>query len=157
MSDASFHDADPGPLALAAADGDDLQVIAALAQDAVLPVSDISYDSKRRYLALLLNRFRWEDLEEAQRDQRPYERVRSLLVLSDVVRVQGDGIDRQDKDLVLELLSIGWEPGEDGCGRILLQFAGDGTLMVDVECVNAELRDVTRPYIAPSQRVPSHP
>ena len=34
---------------------------------------------------------------------------------------------------------------------------GDGTLAVEAECLNVELRDVTRPYIAPSRKVPQHP
>ena len=35
--------------------------------------------------------------------------------------------------------------------------AGDGTLAISAECLNVELRDVTRPYIAPSRKVPQHP
>ena len=44
-----------------------------------------------------------------------------------------------------------------GTGHLLLEFAGDGTLAVHAECLNVELRDVTRPYIAPSGRAPEHP
>lgn len=157
MSDASFRDADPAPLALMAHDDEDLDVISTLAQDAILPVSDISYDMRHRQLALLLNRFRWEDAEQAKREDRPFERVRSVLLISDVQRVQSDGIDRADTDLILELLAIGWQAAEDGTGRLHLEFAGDGTIAVDMECLNVELRDVTRPYIAPSRRMPSHP
>lgn len=157
MSDARFQDADPAPLALRVEDGEDLQVVSSLVQDAILPVTEISYDADQRYLALLLNRFRWEDADGARREQRPYERVRSLMVISDVTRVRSDGIDRKDQDLVLELLNIVWTPEEDGSGQILLQFAGDGTLALDVECLNIDLRDVTRPYVAPSRQAPHHP
>lgn len=156
MSDASFNDVDPAPLALLAGDAEDLTVLSTLVQDSVLPVTEISYDLRHRQLALLLNRFRWEDAELAKRDERPYERVRSVLLISDVQRVLSDGIDRADNDLILELLALKWEPAEDGTGRVLLEFAGDGTLAVSVECLNVELRDVTRPYIAPSRRAPSH-
>lgn len=156
MSDASFNDVDAAPLALLAGDAEDLTVLSTLVQDSVLPVTEISYDLRHRQLALLLNRFRWEDAELAKRDERPYERVRSVLLISDVQRVLSDGIDRADNDLVLELLALRWEAAEDGTGRVLLEFAGDGTLAVSVECLNVELRDVTRPYIAPSRRAPSH-
>ncbi len=71
MADARFTDADPAPLALLASDAEDLTVISALAQDAILPVTEIAYDSRHRQLALLLNRFRWEDAELARRDGRP--------------------------------------------------------------------------------------
>ena len=157
MTDARFADADPAPLALMAGDADDLVVISALVQDAVLQVTDISYEPRHRQLALLVNRFRWEDAEQARREDRPYERVRAVLLISDVRKVQSDGIDRRDSDLVLELPALHWQPGEDGTGRLLLDFAGDGTLAVDAECLNVELRDVTRPYVAPSGKAPQHP
>lgn len=157
MADARFQDADPAPLALFAGDADDLTVIATLTQDAILPVTEIAYDARHRQLALLLNRFRWEDAEAARREGRPYERVRAVLLVQDVQRVRSDGIDRKDKDMILELLTLQWQPGEDGTGQLLLEFAGDGTLAVEAECLNVELRDVTRPYVAPSRRAPQHP
>lgn len=156
MTDASFHDADPSPLTLRAQDAADLQIISALVQDAILPVSEISYDATGRRLAMLLNRFRWEDADDARREKRPYERVRALMVISDVTRVLSDGIDRKDPDIILELLNLTWEAGEDGTGRLLLNFAGDGTVAVEAECLNLDLRDVTRPYIAPSRKMPHH-
>lgn len=157
MSDARFTDADPSPLVLRAEDAQDLTVISTLVQDSVLAVTDISYEVRPRRFALLLNRFRWEDAELARRDARVYERVRSVLLISDVLRVQSDGIQRDDKDLVLELLALSWQPAKDGAGRLLLEFAGDGTLALDVECLNVDLRDVTRPYAALSGKMPQHP
>lgn len=157
MNDARFADADPAPIALMAHDVQDLTVISALVQDAVLPVTEISYDARHRQLALLLNRFRWEDADHAKREGRPFERVRAVLLIHDVQRVMTDGIDKADTDLVLALLALSWQPSQDGAGRLLLEFAGDGSLAVDAECLNVELRDVTRPYVAPSGRAPSHP
>ena len=52
---------------------------------------------------------------------------------------------------------MAWQPGTDGTGRLLLEFAGDGTLATEVECINVELRDVTRPYRAVSGKAPVHP
>lgn len=157
MTDARFTDADPAPLALMASDSDDLTVMSALVQDAILPVTEIGYDARKRQLALLLNRFRWEDADSARRESRPYERVRAVLLISDVLRVQSDGIDKADADLVLELLALRWQPDADGAGHLMLEFAGDGTLAVQAECLNVELRDVTRPYLAPSGKAPAHP
>ena len=156
--DARFADADadPRPLALRAEDQADLRIVSALVQDAILPASEIGYDPKARRLALLVNRFRWEDAERARAEGRDYERVRALLVLHDVVSLRSDGVSR-DADTVLELLALDWRPGEDGTGRLSLEFAGDGTLAAEVECINVELRDVTRPYRAVSGRAPAHP
>lgn len=157
MSDAGFFDAGPGPLALRAEAADDLPVIAALVQDAVLPVTEIHYTPRKRQFALLLNRFRWEDAGDARAENRDFERVQSVLLISDVTRVQSEGIDRKAADLVLSLLTIGWQGNEDGSGRLMLEFAGDGTIAADVECIAMDLRDVTRPYVAPSGKAPHHP
>ena len=156
MADARFEDGDERPLNLIARDGDDLRVISALVQDAVLPVTEMTWDRKARRFAVLLNRFRWEDRAAAEAAKRPVERVRSLLVVEDVLAVRTQGIDRRDKDMVLSLLSLGWEPGADGTGRLVLTLAGDGAVGVEVEALDVALRDVTRPYRAPSGKVPSH-
>lgn len=158
--DARFFDAAPRgaarPLALRAETGDDLPVMAALVQDAVLAVSELSYDRRGRKLALLLNRFRWEDADAAEAEGRPYERVRTLLVVSDVMAVKSAGVDRRESDLVLSLLTLTWQAGDDGTGRLVFEFAGDGQIAVDVETLNLDLRDVTKPYLAPSRHRPGH-
>jgi hypothetical protein len=74
----------------------------------------------------------------------------------DVQAVRVQGIDRREGETVLSLLSLLWEPGADGTGRILLTFAGDGAVALEVETLDASLRDVTRPYIAPSGKAPAH-
>jgi hypothetical protein len=156
MTDARFQDGGEGPLRLVAQDAEDLKVVSSLLQDAVLPVTELKYDSKRRRFAALLNRFRWEDRVEAERVGRAYERVRSLLVVEDVRKVQSFGFDRADKDLVLSVLSMSFEAGEDGTGRLTLVLAGDGAIALDVEALDVRLDDVTRPYRAPSGKVPRH-
>lgn len=156
MTDARFEDGGEEPLRLVAQDADDLQVISTLVQDAVLPVTELKFDAKRHRFAILLNRFRWEDRVEAERVGRAYERVRSVLVVEDVRKVQSFGFDRGDKDLLLSLLSISFEPGQDGTGRLTLVLAGDGAIALDVEALEVRLDDVTRPYRAPSGKAPRH-
>ncbi len=156
MMDARFQDGGEEPLRLVAQDADDLQVISTLIQDAVLPVTELKYDAKRRRFAILLNRFRWEDRLEADRAGRAYERVRSVLVVDDVQKVQSFGFDRADKDLVMSVLSMTFEAGGDGTGRVSLILAGDGAIALDVEALEVRLDDVTRPYRAPSGKAPRH-
>ncbi|AQS47070.1 hypothetical protein BMG03_04115 [Thioclava nitratireducens] len=155
--DAKFEEGGEGAIALRAETKDDLPVIAALVQDAVLPITEIAWEAKSRRLALLINRFRWEDKAQAEAEKRPYERVRSLLVISDVTHVASMGIDRSDRDVVLSILDVAFEEAEDGAGRVTLTLAGDGALAADVECLDVDLRDVERPYRAPSGKVPHHP
>lgn len=151
--DARFEDGGEGPVALRALDADDLRVISALVQDAVFPVAEIAWDRARRRFALLINRFRWE---EAGGRGGP-ERVQSVLVIEDAMQVASQGIDRADRDLVLSVLALDWTAAEDGMGRITLVLAGDGAIAIDVEALEVTLRDVTRPYVAPSGKAPRHP
>lgn len=152
MADARFKDGATRPINLVARDSDDLAVMSALVQDAVLVAGDMRYSKSKRRFALLINRFRWED--GAMR--RP-ERVRSLLLLADVTAVQGQGVDRADPGLVLSLLQLGFAPGADGTGTVTLTFAGDGALALAVEALEVTLKDVTQPYLAPSRQTPAHP
>ncbi len=152
--DARFEDAGEAALNLGALDVDDLQVLSGLVQDAVLPITEMAWRAEARRFALLVNRFRWEDRGA---DLHPPERVRSLLVVDNVMRVASHGIDRHDKDLILSLLAITFEPGEDGTGDVLLTFAGDGAVRLEVEALDVTLKDVTRPYVAPSGKTPRHP
>lgn len=156
MTDARFQDGGEAPLRLIAQDADDLKVISALVQDAVLPATELRFEPRRRRFAVLLNRFRWEDRDQANRVGRPFERVRSLLVVEDVRKVQSQGFDRREKNLVLSVLSIDFAPGSDGSGRLTLTLAGDGALALDVEALEVRLDDVTRPYRAPSGKAPQH-
>lgn len=151
--DARFEDGRERPLHLGALDPDDLQVIASLTQDAVFPITEMTWRAKERRFALLLNRFRWEDTGRARHGA---ERVQSLLVFDSVLRVASQGIDRSDPDLILSLLSIGFEPGEDGAGHVVLTLAGDGGIRLEVEALDVTLKDVTRPYKAPSGKAPAH-
>ena len=94
--DARFEDGGERPLNLGALDNDDLKVLSALAQDAVFPVTEMSWRASERRFALLLNRFRWEDAETAASRGRSVERVQSLLVIDNVLTVASQGIDRKD-------------------------------------------------------------
>jgi hypothetical protein len=153
MTDARFEDGADKPLRLRALDAEDLAVVSSLVQDAVFPGSEMRWDRKHRRFALLLNRFRWED---AERRKAGFERVQSVLLIEDAMTVRSQGIDPRDGDTVLSLLSVTFEPGADGTGTVVLTLAGDGAVAVDVEALEVVLRDVTRPWVAPSGKVPAH-
>jgi hypothetical protein len=156
MADARFEDGDERPLNLFAQDAEDLKVMSALVQDAVLSLADVTWDRKARRFAALVNRFRWEDKEAAAAEKRPFERVRAMLVVGDVLAVRSQGIDPREKDTVVSILSLDWQPGADGTGRLILVLAGDGAIALEVEALDLHLRDVTRPYRAPSGKAPRH-
>lgn len=151
--DARFEDGREAPLNLGALDADDLRVISALVQDAVFPASEMTWRARDRRFAILLNRFRWED---KGRDRHGAERVQSVLVFDQVQRVASAGIPKGDADTVLSLLSLDWQAGDAPSGQIDLLLAGDGAIRLQVEALEVSLRDVTRPYRAPSGKVPDH-
>lgn len=157
MADATFEEGREAPLNLGAEDADDLQVISTLSQDAVFPITEMSWRPKERRFALLLNRFRWEDRTAAEARGRSYERVQSLLVIDNVLGVSSQGIDRSEKDMILSVLSMSFDASEDGEGAILITLAGDGAIRLAVEAIEVSLKDVTRPYQAPSKHAPNHP
>ena len=150
VEDARFEDGGEKALRLKALEAEDLPVIASLVQDAVFPGNEMTWDRRGRRFALLLNRFRWED-------GRSPERVQSVLTIEDAVRVASQGVERGDGDMVLSLLTLDWEAGEDGTGACVLTLAGDGAIRVEVEALEVTLTDVTRPYVAPSGKAPAHP
>ncbi|WP_299044099.1 DUF2948 family protein [uncultured Tateyamaria sp.] len=153
MEDARFEDGREAPLNLGALDGDDLQIISSLVQDAVFPVTEMTWDRKARRFGLLLNRFRWED---GGKGRHAPERVQAVLAFDTVLAVATQGVDRSDRDVILSLLSVTFEAGADGAGDILLTLAGDGAIRLSVEAIEATLKDVTKPYVAPSKSVPKH-
>ena len=154
--DAGFNDALDRPLNLGAQDAEDLQVISSLTQDAVLTVDDLKWNRAERQLVFLLKRFRWEDVELAKQQGRDPERVKSLLVIQNAIGLASQGIDRKLGDVVLSLMSLEFLGAEDGVGNLILTFSGDGALKVQVDGLDVALRDVTRPYVAPSKQVPNH-
>lgn len=152
--DAKFEDGKEAPLNLGALDTDDLAVISSLVQDAVFPASEMRWMRSERRFALLLNRMRWED--EGKTRHAP-ERVQSVLVFSNVQRVASQGVPKGDADTVLSLLQMEFEESDAPSGFVTLTLAGDGAIRLEVEALEVTLKDVTRPYLAPSKKRPSHP
>jgi hypothetical protein len=154
MTDARFEDGHEKPLNLGAQDAEELQVLSALIQDAIFPITEMKWQAKQHRFSLLLNRFRWE---EGARVQTTPERVQSLLVIDNVLSVASQGVDRAEKDMILSILTAEFEAGEDGGGDIVLTLAGDGAIRLSVEAIEMTLKDVTRPYKAISKKAPKHP
>lgn len=138
--------AETSPLKLLAEDADDLSVLSAALQDAIARIGDISFEPKSRRLTILFNRFRWE--------AGGGERVRAALQLGSVLKVQARRLRRDARGAVVELLAVGFEPGDAPGGVITLSFAAGGDLRCEVECVDAILADVSAPW--PTPRTPDH-
>ena len=141
----------PHALRLRAEDGDDLVVIAAMLQDAITRPADIAFDRRARRFALVFNRFAWE--REGSTHAGP-ARVRTGVHFGGVLDVKMKGIDRRRRD-PLALLTIRQADGPDGAATLSLDFAGGASIRLTVECIEAEMADLTDPWPAKSR--PNHP
>jgi hypothetical protein len=154
--DASFEDGRETALNLGALGQEDLQVLSTLVQDAVFPATEIIWHASQRRFAILLNRFRWEDPALAAQGSQAAERVQTVLAIGNVLAVASQGIDRTDTAMIFSVLSIKFDGAEDEAGVVLLTLAGDGAIRLSVEALEVQLKDVTRPYTAPSKTIPDH-
>ncbi len=126
-------------LKLMALDAEDLAIVSAHVQDAVLKVEGLVFEPRRQHLSVIVNRFVWE---KAEGRRRGYERRRSALVFKRVLAARSTGIDRQKPDDVLSLLAVTFAPkGEGPEGTVQLAFAGGATMVLNVECIEVQLAD----------------
>lgn len=158
MADARFEDAgfSDSPLRLKIENAEDVPVVSTLIQDAVGLAGEVSWMPRRRRAVLLVNRFRWEDKEDATRAGRPFERVRTAVTFDSVLSLKANGLDPSDKEMIFSILNLVWTPGEDAAGTLEIALAGDGALLLEAECLDGQLIDLTRPWEAKSDKVPDH-
>jgi hypothetical protein len=146
-------------LKLIAFDADDLAVISAHLQDAVLKVADIAFLPRERRFAAVGNRFDWADaLTDGKVKTRDYVRRQMALRFERVLGAKLQGIDPKKKNAVLSLLAIAFEPGkapEDPSGHVTLNFADGAAIRLQVECIEAELKDLGPAWRA--KAMPQHP
>jgi hypothetical protein len=129
---------------LAAADAEDLEILSARLQDAAGRLKDFAWLPKQRRFAAVVNRYRWEDAKGNG------SRVRAGLHFDGVLKVESRNIKRGAPEAVVALLAIKFVPagGEDPGGVIELQLAGGGGFRLTVECIDANLSDLTGPWAA---------
>ena len=126
----------PETLKLVALDAEDLEVISTNLQDAVVRVADVAYLPKDERFALLACRFDWVGAAAGRT-----ERCQTGLHFDRVRRVSFAGFDRNDTSAVLNLLSIGFDASEAPGGIVSLVFSGGAGVRLEVECIDAQMRD----------------
>jgi hypothetical protein len=137
-------------LRLIALDAEDLLVLSAHVQDAVLKVDDISWMPRENRFVMAMNRFAW-DAAVGSRRKRAYQRRRAALHFDRVEQVKSVGIDRRAGQAVLELLAVTFEPRGEPSGEVVLDFAGGPTIRLSVECLEAQLTDLGPAWSTPHQ------
>ena len=129
-------------LRLRAQDADDLKVISALLQDALLPLADMTYIREERRFVMAVNRYRWDQPAEPSR-------THALVSFQQVEAVRARGIDRRRPHHLLAILGITYG---DGCVQI--ECAESGSVRLDVTALDCVLEDVGEPWPAAFQ--PKH-
>ena len=141
-------------LKLVALDGEDLEILSAHLQDALMQVGDLAYVAKERRFVALVNRFDWTTASKGG-PMRLYERHRAALRFERVLSAQLLKIRLDAKDVVLSLLAISFEPTDAPGGYVMLTFAGGGGIRLEVECIEAGLADLGPVWKTASK--PNHP
>lgn len=139
----------PRGLKLRAEDEADLQVMGACLQDALVPVADMIWLRDERRFALVVNRFMWEVPPERDEGE-VHNRVHGILSIGQVKTVVVRDIEQRERDRILALLALRTDDG-----TINLEFAGGGTIRLEVDRIECYLEDVGSPW--PTRWRPSHP
>lgn len=139
-------------LKLLALDEEDLAIVSAHVQDAVLKVGQLDYNRAARRFVVPMYRFAWE--REASLARPQPERRNGVLHFDRVLSARLSGIARDKPEDVLSLLAVTFTPTDPPAGRIELVFAGGGIIRLEVECIEARLTDLGGAWSATSR--PAH-
>ena len=125
-----------GLVNLRAVDAEDMTLISACLQDALVPLDDIVYLPEDGQLVMVANRFRWEKLDR-QSDSGPFERVHAGVRFDNVTKVSYRGIDRRRAGQVLVLLTI-----RAASDIVELCFSGEAAIRLEVSGIRCLLKDL---------------
>lgn len=139
------------PLKIRFEDAEDLDVLSAALQDAVLRVGDMAHLPDERRFVCVAMRFRWERLDAAvPAEERTYERVHTGITFEDVAAVKRRGVDPARPGQMLALLAIRVEGG-----AVDLICAGGAAIRLEVGRIAGHAQDIDEPW--PTRWRPSHP
>ena len=137
-------------LALIAMDADDLSVVSANLQDARIAVGDLAYLPAEKRFAMVGRRFDWIKAAAGG-----CERAAMGLHFERVLGVTRTGLAQDDGERVLNLLAIDFQSESEPAGQITLTFSGGAAIRLDVECIEAQMRDLGPKF--PCDKAPKHP
>jgi len=137
-----------------ALDEADLGILSAQVQDAIVRVGDIAFLPRERRFALVANRYDWM-AANVSKDKSTGQRRAAGLRFETVRRAQVSGFDPKAGNAVLVLLTVGFEATDSPAGWITLQFAAGAAIRLEVEYIEAELKDLGAVWATPNR--PEHP
>ncbi|MEA2835038.1 MAG: hypothetical protein QOG66_3240 [Methylobacteriaceae bacterium] len=141
---------DPGMLKLLVFDEEDLAVVSANLQDAIVRANDMAFLPREQRFALTAARFDWLAADEGR-----CERLQTGMHFERVSNVRTTGFRPGKPQEVLNLLSIVFEPNDAPSGEVVLTFSGGSGVRLQVECLEAQMRDIGPRW--PCRGKPGHP
>lgn len=136
----------PTRLRLRAVDDDDLAVIAACLQDALIPLKEMAFSPEESRFMAAFTRFRRECLAAPEQCQGLLQ-IHSALVFEGVRAVRYRGLDPALGNVRHELLTIISEPAGE-LTEVTLVFAGDAAIQLTTGGIQARLDDFGEPWQA---------
>ena len=133
----------------------DLRVIAALCQDSIGTAENIRRNKKEKSFSILINRFKWENSNHLKENQGPPLRVETVLFFRWVLSVKSRGLKRKRLGQYFYLLDINYK-SVDGFNSIQLIFSGNVEIFLEVEYLEAFMKDIGEVYYAKSGKFPVH-
>jgi hypothetical protein len=140
----------PEPLRLIALDAEDVAIISANLQDALIRIGDMAYLPRSKRFALVASRFDWVAAASGGKN----ERCQAGLHFERVLKVTRSGFDQSAADQCLNLLSVVYTSEDVPAGQVRLTFSGGAELRLDVECLEAQLHDIGPRW--PAKSCPGH-
>ena len=131
----------PDELKLVALDRDDIAVVSAHVQDALIRLGDIFWRPHEHRFVMALNRFDWMTAVDPRPDA-DYRRCRTALRFERVLACKCRGLDQTHKDARLNLLAVEFAEHDSPAGTVTLTFSGGAVIRLEVECLEAELADL---------------
>ena len=139
-------------LKLSATSVEDLSVISAHLQDAIVSIQDIANLKKNKIFLIQLNRFMWEDVEKGV--FRKNKRTRTVLKFDNIISVSSKNINLKNNEKFLDFLTIESILLPDRNYEIKLIFSGDAAIKVTTEVIDVTLDDQGLPWETQTQ--PKH-
>lgn len=150
-------------LKIIARDAEDLAVVSACLQDALIPLNEMRYLPQERRFIMVANRFRWERAAQGREEPAPgtdasfesdddfgaQQRTNAGICIDRVLAVRSRNIDRSRPDDFLSLLSV-----QLNGNNLAFLFAGGGVIQVEVEALALYLSDLGKAW--PTQWQPDH-
>ena len=118
---------------------EDLTVVSAHLQDAIVSVNDVANLKKNKILLLQLIRFMWEDVEKGV--FRKNKRIRTILKFENVLNVLSKNVNQLKKDTFLDFLAIETNKMPDNNYEMKIIFSGDSIIKVICEVIEVTLDD----------------